>query len=400
MTQQEMLAEVERMRARAERAEAALAAIHDATDGIALAGSDAATGGVDSCPYRELIENLNAIVIFVDADGIVRYANDFANDFFEAEDDELPGTPVAALLERCSEVVGGGADGDGEAPLEYFCDECSIARGDDVSVWISWSRREIRDDDGDLRGVVAIGTDITAEKQTEQRLIGYQASLRSLTSQLALAEERERRRIATRIHDEISQNLAYAKLCISALAPCSEAGKCRATVAEMRRLLDQAIEGTRALAFELSPPMLYELGFEDAVEWLVEQTDEHPEITCDFRDDGSDKPLMQEVSVTLFRAVRELLANVLRHAQAEHATVLLAQDNGRIQVRVEDDGIGLDPSVMLKTGEVDNRFGLLNIRERVEHLGGEMAMFSNSEGGTTVILSAPLDEQQQVPSSE
>ena len=397
MTIEEITAEIDRLRSRAERAEAALAAIHGEEEQAPWTGYVSAADADLACPYRDLIEQLDAIVLLVDAEGIVRYANGVATEFFKAEPDGLPGTPLQDLLEVCDRQTSWRADGSEleaytPAPSDFFCDECSMTRDGQV-VWISWSHREIRDEDGALSGIVAVGTDITSEKQTAERLIGHQASLRSLASEVALAEERERKRIAGRIHDEISQNLAYAKLRISAITGCSEAAPCQETIAEIRRLLDSAIAGSRSLAFELSPPMLYELGFEDAVEWLVEQTDAYDEIECEFEDDGNEKPLLHDVSVTLFRAIRELLANVVRHSKAAHAAVCLSQDDGHLQVRVEDDGVGFQAEEVMENGEVDGGFGLLNIREGIEYVGGRMEVASNGGGGTTITLSVPLCQE-------
>lgn len=389
-----MQQEIERYRARAERAEEMLATLHGEAGDTPWSYDGDRSDALPSCPYNQLLEQLNAIVLFVDSAGLIRYANSFATTLFGLKREEMPGTPVQSILSSCNGAGDDSGDEAGRSLSDYFCDECEIMREDGKPLCVSWSTREIFDGNGEPQGIVAVGTDITREKTTQERLADDQASLRSLASHIAVAEERERRKIAGRIHDEISQNLAYAKLRISALTVCSHGGKCQPIIGEVQQLLDRAIDGTRSLAFELSPPMLYELGFTEAVEWLVEETDEQAGIRCKFSDDGLEKPLEHEASVTLFRAVRELLINAVRHSNAENAEVSLSNDNGRIEIRVEDDGEGFDPTAVLDNGEIEDGVGLINVRERIEHLGGEMEISSNGGGGTRVTLSVPVRQRQ------
>jgi signal transduction histidine kinase len=196
-----------------------------------------------------------------------------------------------------------------------------------------------------------------------------------------------------RIHEEIGQNLAYAKLRIGELANGGE--DCGDAVEELRGLLDQAIAGTRALTFELSPPMLHELGFSEAVEWLTEQFTERHGIECCFSDGARDRSLPNDVSVTLFRAVAELLHNVAQHADASSVRVSVNTNNGDIQVRVCDDGRGFNAKEAMQYRQPEDGFGLFSIDERVDYLGGSMEVRSDSLTGTCVILTAPTDGRER-----
>ncbi|UCD87211.1 MAG: PAS domain S-box protein, partial [Desulfobacterales bacterium] len=152
--------------------------------------------------------------------------------------------------------------------------------------------------------------EITERQRAEKRLLTYHKRLRSLASALSLAEERERRRIATEVHDHVGQNLAFAKLKLATLLKKISSSSEQKAADELNTLIDEAIRDTRFLVSEFGSPVLYELGFVPAVEWLTQQTQKRHGIVVDFEDDGQPKPLSDDVRVLLFQAVRELLANI------------------------------------------------------------------------------------------
>jgi signal transduction histidine kinase len=159
---------------------------------------------------------------------------------------------------------------------------------------------------------------------------------------------------------------------------------------EMRQLLDGTIQDTRLLTFEISPPILYELGFEPAVEWLAERFHERHGIEASFLDDRQPKPLGADLRVFLFQAVQELLLNVVKHAKARSVRVSVRREGEQIVVGVADDGIGCDPVQIAAIGSTHAGFGLFNIRERLGLLGGRLEIECSSGGGTLACLRAPL----------
>ena len=118
--------------------------------------------------------------------------------------------------------------------------------------------------------VLVITSDISERKEAEAKLLAYQEQLRALTSELGLIEERERRRIASELHDQIGQNLALCKLKVTALEKTAADEEMKGELSAVRRLLECSIQDARSLIFDLSPPVLYELGFQAALEWLAE----------------------------------------------------------------------------------------------------------------------------------
>jgi PAS domain S-box-containing protein len=242
------------------------------------------------------------------------------------------------------------------------------------------------------KGAVIISQDITERKWAEERILTYQGQLRSLMTELSLIEERERRHIATELHDNISQTLAITKIKLGMAQGLTSSTDWVGSLNEIGELIDQAIQYTRSLTFELSPPILYELGLEAGIEWLTEQIQEKHGIQIGFEDDQQPKPMSEEIRLTLFKTTRELLINIVKHAQASKAKVSIWREDISIRIRVEDDGVGFSTSEGKQLRKTTG-FGLFNIRERVKYLGGDMVIESEPGRGSRVTLSAPLEEK-------
>ena len=244
----------------------------------------------------------------------------------------------------------------------------------------------------------ACGThlDITARKQAETDLMAYQRRLRSLASQLSLAEERERRRIAAGLHDYACQNLVLFKMKLQALSeplPAAEMDE----IADICQTLDRTIESVRGLVFDLSSPTLYKFGLEAALEELLEDKVEAQHgIHYTFHDDGAAKPLAEDVRILLFQSVRELLINIIKHAQARVVTLDVARFDDSIRIEVTDDGIGFDVGDVLADPSRNYGFGLFNIKERLDFIGGCLDVDSRRGEGSRITLVAHLETATSV----
>jgi signal transduction histidine kinase len=232
--------------------------------------------------------------------------------------------------------------------------------------------------------------EIQERRRTEQDLLRHQDRLRSLSSELLLTEERERRRIATDLHDRIGQTLAVSRIKLGALREAAGPGDLARQVDEIRGFIDQTIQDTSTLTFELSPPALYELGLEAALEGLIEQIREQHGLEIEFRDDGRPKQLDGSCRVAAYMAARELLFNIVKHAGATKAQVAIGRDNDTLWIDIQDDGAGFEPSVLSYQGIGSGGFGLFSIRERLRPLSGRLKVESAPGRGTRVRLVLPL----------
>ena len=212
--------------------------------------------------------------------------------------------------------------------------------------------------------------------------------LQALASELSHVEERERRRLAADLHDRIGQTLSLARVRLDLLAERGPKAGWDAALEECGVLIDRARRESQQLTFELSPPMLYDLGLEAALEWLVEHYRDRLPIALE--DDGQAKPLGMRVRSTLFRAVRELLFNVLKHARAHSCRLSLSRDGMGVRVEVVDDGSGFELAALDAAAENGGGFGLFNVREQLEALGGQLDIRSRPGEGTRVSLWGPV----------
>jgi len=246
-------------------------------------------------------------------------------------------------------------------------------------------------EEGRINGVVALWHDITERKQAEQRLLDYQNRLRELAARLTLAEEQERRRIAVGVHDRIGQRLALLKLAMQSLHASLADPRVRRPMEDLCTEMDHVITETHLLTFELSNPVLYEAGFANAVEsWLVEQIHDKHGLPYTFEVEEGLGPLDREVSITLFQIVRELLANVVKHAKAGRVDVHLGNAGDKVQITVCDDGVGFEPARVSRPDSRAGGYGLFSIRERLEYLSGELAIESAPGQGSRIVVTVPM----------
>jgi len=232
--------------------------------------------------------------------------------------------------------------------------------------------------------------DITKRKRSEEKLLVYQQQLRSLASALSLAEERERRRFAIALHDRIGQSLAMIKIRLKALQEALTDGDQAGDIDPIFQLLEETLQATRSLTREMSPHILYELGFVPAIEWLAERFQRQSGMPVGFRVKGRIKPLHNDIGFLLFRAVKELLVNVGKHANARRIDISIACPGGSVVVTVADDGHGFKAEPAGADLDLTGGFGLFSIRERLEHFGGRMAIASRPDYGTRITLQMPL----------
>jgi signal transduction histidine kinase len=229
--------------------------------------------------------------------------------------------------------------------------------------------------------------EIEERKKNEDELRKHRQRLRNLSSELMDMEDRERRQLATDLHDQIGQSLSAVKLYLDTLIELTQNHDTKINLQQITQIVEQTIQDTRTLTFELSPPILYELGLDAALEWLAENLQQKYPIKIILKCDAVFQSVTHAFLALVFRTVRELLMNVIHHAIADYAKVHICTRNNYLHVRVSDNGCGM------KSGEFSNTgFGLFSIRERVINIGGSVDIVSQPNLGTTISLRIPLQE--------
>jgi PAS domain S-box-containing protein len=278
--------------------------------------------------------------------------------------------------------------------------------------WMRSVGRPRLTENGELIGFVGASIDITDIREAQDQLqrwsqeleqavrlktgelLDSQERLRVLAAEVGLAEQRERKRIATELHDHLQQMLVFCKLKLgqgkhlAAVVP-----GCADLIKQVDDVLTEALTYSRTLVAELCPPVLREYGLAPALKWLGEHMNQRQLLRVSVHVSQDRVPVSEEQAVLVFQSVRELLINVAKHAGTKEASVLMTCDEEGLCVEVCDAGCGFDVAVVQPhDGAHLPKFGLFSIRERMKAFGGGLEVVTAPGKGTTARLTLPLKE--------
>ena len=226
----------------------------------------------------------------------------------------------------------------------------------------------------------------------EEELRNSREQLRNLTAHLQAVREEERTTIAREIHDELGQIMTALKIDLSWLRNnYSDHEALNVKTGSMMSLIDETIMAVRRIITELRPGILDHLGISAAMEWQAEEFKKLVGIPCDIVIKPEEIILNKELSINIFRIFQEILTNVMRHAEATHVNVFLEKSDGKILLRVVDNGKGITEEEMLKPASV----GIMGISERVNYMGGRLNIDGIPQKGTTIVVVVPIDGKPQ-----
>ena len=373
---------------------------------------------------RLILESAKGYAIFTtDADGVVNSWNPGAAHTFGWSEAEILGRNIEVLFTPEDRAAG--------APQK----ELETARAEGIAPDIRWHLRKdgsrvfingvvhpLRD--GQENGFVKIGRDETAQRQAEEALREQQKQLqllnetleqkveekteevRQLASDVINATQQERQRLSRVLHDDLQQRVFAIQMQLSFLREGlpAENASVRKEASEIGKALAEIVKITRNLSIDLSPPILPGEGLSHAIEWLASRMREQYGLPVELQ---AKTPFVipdENLHVFLFNCVRELLFNVVKHAEASRAVVALAWLDHGVQIGVRDDGKGFPDNVSEegkanRQGDVPRSLGLPTIRHQLSLFGGGIEIHSKPGAGTQVILTVPVKEMQQATSS-
>lgn len=293
--------------------------------------------------------------------------------------------------------------------------EFRIVRPNGHLHWFLAKGRSFSDDAGTPVRITGVVMDLNKHKQVEEQLRALNETLeqrvaartaeaeqratqlRVLAAELTLTEQRERRRLAQILHDHLQQLLVAARLKIDRLRRRLQNDTLRQFAEQADQLINESLAASRSLTVELSTPVLYDAGLAAALEWLARQIEEKHGLAVEVQADQGAEPAAEDVRVLLFQAVRELLFNVVKHAQADKAQVRLAAlDDEHLQIVVGDSGVGFDPATLAAARGPNGGFGLFSLHERLELIGARLEIQSAPGEGCWVTIVAPWHRGEEV----
>jgi signal transduction histidine kinase len=234
----------------------------------------------------------------------------------------------------------------------------------------------------------------TAEDEEIVTLLAAQAAVaienagsvqRDALRRAVQAQEAERKRLARELHDETGQALTSILLGLAAVESAKTAEEAHAAAADLRGLVVATLQSVRRLAVELRPSALDDFGLEPALRRLGETVREGGTLDAQVVTRLGATRLPADVETAVYRIAQEALTNAVKHAGANHVSVVVTRKATGVQVMIEDDGSGFDPTARSTGG-----LGLLGMRERVELLDGTLAIDTSPGAGTTLIVELPL----------
>lgn len=260
-----------------------------------------------------------------------------------------------------------------------------------VTYW-DWTLAPIHGEDGEVELLIFCLNDVTKWWRTEERL--QQEIIRSegLARRLESTREREQRRLARELHDEMGQELTALRLALDNLTDSAQEGDI-SRLAAARAIVHRLQARVRSISADLSPLMLEDFGLPSALTWLADRQKVLTGLDVTIRHSGLDRRLSAEYETTLYRIVQESLTNVVRHAQVLRADVLLCVTSEAIVVKVEDAGAGFDAERQMEPARTTGGTGLLGMRERARALGGRLVIESSPGTGTAITVELPLTER-------
>lgn len=266
-------------------------------------------------------------------------------------------------------------------------------------LWLTFSSFPFFEKNGKYAGTRGICFDITKRKIADlallknmKRIQQYQKLLKNFNIEITKIEERERRRIAENMHDSLGQTLSLAFLKLSSIDNHKFEPEVRKKIDEIYILLTKAINESRVLTYDLSPPILYELGLTPTFKWRLEQIKSINNINTQLKGEEIIITVKKEITIFVYRIVNELLQNVIKHANATEIILEIAEKKNKYIISIKDNGIGFRRE-KLSNKEKPDGFGLMSIKERLESFKGHMYIKSEPGAGTSATIEIPVNNK-------
>ncbi len=338
--------------------------------------------------YRSIVEDRTELICRFLPDGTLTFVNEPYCRYFSKTEEDLIGKSFFPFL----------PDEDKEfVKKQYFSlspdnptitSEHRVIKPDGGIGWQQWTNRALFDNRGHLIEFQAVGHDVTERVHAEEALKNSRDQLKALTKRLAEAEEAERQRHARELHDQVGQNLTALGINLNMiraqLSPIMTE-EIDLRINDSMKILEETAKSIRDVMTDLRPSVLDDYGLMAAMRWYGDQFSKRANINIVVQGADLVPRLPLAAEMTFFRIAQEVLTNVAKHAMARNVTIVLEEEGGTVRLTIKDDGIGFDPEIFRKAGGKEC-WGLINIQERAETIGGTITIESESGKGAKVVI--------------
>ncbi|QVY64338.1 PAS domain-containing protein [Polaribacter sp. Q13] len=343
--------------------------------------------------YRVLTDNSNDLITLHEPDSTFTYISPSIKNLLGYEQQELLGEKVFGIVHK----------DDVESLINVMEERvisgvfttpftCRVLHKKGHFIWLEFLTSPVYKEQ-EISHFVSSARDITQWVLAKQEIEEYQSSLQRMTTEMTLIEEKQKKEIASNIHDHLSQSLVISKMKINDLKKRPQLQLIDEDLNFIESHISEALENSRKITYELSPPVLYQLGIVDALNWLFDNAETTHKITCVVNSNVDSLELNEVKSILLFRSIQEVLTNAIKYAKASLITLEIDKNKRGIDIFITDNGVGFDTSILNSLyNSSSSGFGLFTVKERIRNIQGKFAINSKINVGTTVKIFIPLSK--------
>lgn len=232
--------------------------------------------------------------------------------------------------------------------------------------------------------------DVTERNKARKNIELHQKNLATLSNELTMAEEKAKRHLAITLHDKLGQSLILANFKNNELNKKVKKPEHKKIISEISDFLGDAINESRNITYELSPPVLYEMGLVPAINWKLDEIEKNNNIKTSLINRSKSYEIDKRGQIILYRSISELLQNVIKHSKADKVNVSFRLLTNDYRITVSDNGVGFDFKSIRKKVLAQKKFGLFSIMERIKYIGGRVEIDAKHRRGTKIIINMPI----------
>lgn len=341
--------------------------------------------------YRLLSDNSNDLICLQEADSRFKYISPSIKNLLGYDQSEFLGKKVFSIvheddIERLQKSMSQGAFKILDSKPFTF----RIRHKEGHFIWFEFLSSPVYKNN-EINYFVTIARDITEPMLAKQEIEEYQTALQKLTTEMTLIEENQKKEIASNIHDHLSQSLVISKMKINELKKNPELNIINEDLLFIEKHISEVLENSRKITYELSPPVLYQLGLVEALNWLLEDVEATHKIKCHVVCDDVNIKMSDIKSILVYRSIQELLKNVVKYANASIILLEIEKRNDGVNILIKDDGNGFNTSILNNfNNHSGSGFGLFAVQERIKNIQGKFSITSKINKGTSVNIFIPV----------